>query len=180
MDIPDTAIGSIFAAIVAGVLTFLGLVIAKEHKVSEFRQAWIDDTRTDVAELVSRLSLIISCYKEWDENERKVNASLLDAHFIAANQALMRTRLRLNPAESGSIEILEILEKTQTLFNSEEEEFEALEALEKPLIDLTQSLLKTEWNRVRKGEPIFIASKWIAGIFVFLAVGAIVFYQFSS
>jgi hypothetical protein len=178
MNIPEAAIGSIFAAIVAGVLTFLGLVIAKEHKVSEFRQAWIDDTRTDIAELIARLSLIISCYREWDENERNANSSLLDAHFVTANQALMRTRLRLNPAEEQSIKILEILEKTQVLFNGDEENYDALEALEKPLIDLSQALLKTEWNRVRKGEPIFVISKWLAGICVLLAIGTIVIYQF--
>jgi hypothetical protein len=34
-----SAVGAVFAALIAGVISLLGLVISKEHKVSEFRQA---------------------------------------------------------------------------------------------------------------------------------------------
>ena len=40
--IPDQAIGAIAAALIAGLISLLGLIISKEQKVSDFRQAWID------------------------------------------------------------------------------------------------------------------------------------------
>ncbi|MFT7359304.1 hypothetical protein [Parasphingorhabdus sp.] len=171
--IPDSAVGSFYAAIIAGILTYLGLVIAKEHRVSEFRQQWIDNVREDIADLIAELSLIVSQYQTWTEKERDEKHDLLNAHFVSANVALMRTRLRLNPIEPNSQEILEILEKTQQIFNSDEPDFDMLESFEKPLLLATQKVLKTEWNRVRRGEPIYVVSKWVALCFSVLAIIAI-------
>ena len=47
---------SIIVAIIAGFVSFIGLVITKEQKVSEFRQVWIDALRNDVAELMSAVN----------------------------------------------------------------------------------------------------------------------------
>ena len=56
--IPDAAIGAIAAASIAGLLAFLGLIIAKENKTSEFRQAWIDSLRLDLSKLISNARAI--------------------------------------------------------------------------------------------------------------------------
>ena len=56
--LPDIAVGAIGAALIAGVVSLLGLVISKEQKVSEFRQAWIDALRSDVASLISHVNAI--------------------------------------------------------------------------------------------------------------------------
>jgi hypothetical protein len=56
--VPDAAIGAIAAALIAGLLTFLGLIVAKENKTSEFRQAWIDSLRLDFAKLISNARAI--------------------------------------------------------------------------------------------------------------------------
>lgn len=50
--VPDAAIGAIAAASIAGLLAFLSLIIAKENKTSEFRQAWIDSLRLDLSKLI--------------------------------------------------------------------------------------------------------------------------------
>ena len=45
MDIPSpayVAIGAIFAAIIAGGISFIIAVISKDQKTSEFRQEWIN------------------------------------------------------------------------------------------------------------------------------------------
>jgi hypothetical protein len=49
--IPDQAVGAVIAAIIAGSIALLGLIISKEQKVSEFRQQWIDALRQDIAPL---------------------------------------------------------------------------------------------------------------------------------
>lgn len=45
--------GSILGAIIAGLFSFLALVISKENKTSEFRQAWIDALRSEVADFIA-------------------------------------------------------------------------------------------------------------------------------
>jgi hypothetical protein len=42
--LPATAI---VVAIIAGAFSFLGLVLSKEQKISELREAWIDGLRAD-------------------------------------------------------------------------------------------------------------------------------------
>ena len=41
--------GLIVAAIIAGAVAFVSLIISKEQSISEFRQQWIDELRKDVA-----------------------------------------------------------------------------------------------------------------------------------
>ena len=50
--------GAITAAIVAGLFSFLNLVLSKEQKVSELRQAWIDGLREDLASYFAALGAI--------------------------------------------------------------------------------------------------------------------------
>ena len=47
-----TIIGSSIAAVVA----LIGLVASQEQKTSEFRQAWIDGRRNDLATYLSRIN----------------------------------------------------------------------------------------------------------------------------
>jgi hypothetical protein len=54
-----TVIGPVIAAIITGAIAFLASVLSKEQKTSEFRQAWIDALRNDLAELTS-LALVFS------------------------------------------------------------------------------------------------------------------------
>ncbi|HBZ2528766.1 TPA: hypothetical protein MG510_23905, partial [Klebsiella pneumoniae] len=43
--------GAIIAALIAGFIAFIGMVIAKENKISEFRQEWIKELRGNIAKL---------------------------------------------------------------------------------------------------------------------------------
>ncbi|MBS3927686.1 MAG: hypothetical protein KGZ65_03740 [Sphingomonadales bacterium] len=49
------AIGPIIAAIIGAVVTLASLIISKESKLSEFRQAWIDSLRQEIADLLSNI-----------------------------------------------------------------------------------------------------------------------------
>lgn len=48
----------------------------------------------------------------------------------------------------------------------------AFSAIEAQIVNIAGPILKTEWKRVRKGEPIFWIAKWAA--LVVLAAGAAV------
>jgi hypothetical protein len=60
MGIPDVALGAVIAAFLTALVTALGLVITKENKTSEFRQAWIDALRADFATYASHIIVLMA------------------------------------------------------------------------------------------------------------------------
>lgn len=61
--------GPIIAAMIAGFIAFIGMIITKENKVSEFRQAWINDFREEI-------SYLIEAYKKWTLNNNLYQSHL--------------------------------------------------------------------------------------------------------
>lgn len=167
---------SIIVAIIAGFVSFVGLVITKEQKVSEFRQAWIDDLRNDVAKLMSAINHFELAYLIY----RKQNAGRLAHDFIDENVEITnkiqlmihRINLRLNPKDSEGI--IEELDNLSDILISPYEMMKdnALENATKSFSNKVHVVLKNEWERVKKGEPWFKFTKY--GIIVLL-IGLIVF-----
>jgi len=58
VHVPDAAIGAVVAALIAGIVSLLGLIISKEQKTSEFRQAWIDALRCDLTAFLTQINAI--------------------------------------------------------------------------------------------------------------------------
>ncbi|RRF16208.1 hypothetical protein [Klebsiella pneumoniae] len=76
----------IIAAMIAGFIAFIGMIITKENKVSEFRQAWINEFREEV-------SYLIEAYKKW-----AFNNALYKIHIESAQTKLKVSRW-LKPTE---------------------------------------------------------------------------------
>jgi hypothetical protein len=97
LGLPDVAIGAVFAAVVAGVVSLLGLIISKEQKTSEFRQAWIDTLRAEISALIAHANAIhaaeVTGSSKWE---------MLRPDYIEINKAVGQVRLRLNPDEELS------------------------------------------------------------------------------
>jgi len=55
--------GAVGVATISGLISITGLVISKEQKLSDFRQAWIDALRDDISHFISH-PLMISAYNE--------------------------------------------------------------------------------------------------------------------
>lgn len=108
-SLPDAAIGSISAALIGAFIGYLGLVIAKENKVSEFRQAWIDGLRKEVAEVVAHFIAIRAVYAYGPSHKEFLDAS--QSHFVAANIANTAIRTRLNPGISSGGALLQSLDE---------------------------------------------------------------------
>ena len=165
--------------LVTGAVALLGLIITKESKVSEFRQAWIDALRADVATLLAAVhtSLLLITDNSGqgisDNNTLPPDARLaLTTSLREANAALFTIRLRLNPTEPGSIAILTTLDEIEKLSNDNDALSDALTSgktikLEAILLDQSRTVLSAEWARVKKGEPYF---KWTRRIAAMLAV----------
>ena len=165
--------------LVTGAVALLGLIITKESKVSEFRQAWIDALREDVAVLLAAIhtSLLLvtdnngEAIREHDSLAPDAR-SALTASLREANAALFTIRLRLNPTEPGSIAILTTLDEIEELSNDNDALSKALTSgesmkLEAKLLAQARDVLSAEWVRVKQGEPYF---KWTRRFVAILAV----------
>ena len=159
-------------AFVAGGFSLLGLIIAKEQKISEFRQAWIDALREDIAMYVAKVTIIRAFLEITDPfNPVKFLQDYGD-HYDDLNQASFRIKLRVNSTEDESKAVLEsmaILEKKLNASSAEikEASSEISGALNRLEID-APVLLKKEWKRVKSGERTYKAARWVVIVFILL------------
>jgi hypothetical protein len=165
------AFGAIIAALIAGCFSYINLINAKEQKISEFRQAWIDALRTSVSKYVSSLSYLSVLYKHYSDGEKKDKSKFemakgVNEVYENVNSAYNDIVFRVNNAESEpdfeSINkaFLECLNASRNLYNKGEYN-EAIKACD-GVREATKPLLKNEWNRVKMGEPAYTKAKTIA------------------
>ncbi|MGH8077423.1 MAG: hypothetical protein ACREPE_08890 [Lysobacter sp.] len=165
------SLGIVAAALVAATLSYLGLIIAKENKISEFRQTWIDALRQDMADYISAVRLIAQSHLHYDKLPRPATDELeytLKMHpaYLASSASLARIRLRLNPCDPDRTlralndTFLEQVETIQNLLQSEK--YDDVLVLTNALHEHASPILQREWKRVKAGEPIYRNSKRFA------------------
>ncbi len=177
--------GIMFAAIVGGFFSFVSLISSKEQKVSEFRQEWIDGLRGDLSIFFSSARALCRTRQEArspnteddDVQDFKFGKEKIGHMRLAAADALYRIKLRLNKNEPEHKELQRLLEteiKIQNQINIDKghDYTEALDAIERAS-DYSQDILKSEWERVKNGEPTYRYSKYFAVAILFL--GFVVF-----
>lgn len=151
----SSATATVAAALIAAFIGLLSLVISKEQKVSEFRQAWINALRDDLAEAISSASTLSSILQNPD--------MLLEvrhrewARFAAA---LARIELRLNRTEPTHKNLISCIVSAQNLvrrldFDINDYDQNEWENLGTDVVKISQDLLKIEWNTVKNGEPFY-------------------------
>jgi hypothetical protein len=157
------------AAFIAGTFSLTGLFMSKEQDTSKFRQAWIDELRKDIALLVAHAHQIFSYAKLAIEPDHEKFWRSTREDYLELNKASMRIKLRLNPTECESRMILQSLSEMEALFKETklspenvdvelQKIFRIVAALERD----APPLLKKEWSRVKSGEKIYRAAKWVA------------------
>jgi hypothetical protein len=161
--IPDAAVGSVAAALIAAFIGFVGLVISKENKTSEFRHAWIDALRADIGVMIANANAIRGAMVAEHASKQDLFSETKDL-FVTINQAATSIRLRLNPKERECQVILEKIAEYEKFMDRSPIDISACQECEKALIASAQVFLKKEWLRVRDGEPIFTFAKWIGFI----------------
>jgi hypothetical protein len=132
------------AAGIAGFFSILQLIISKENKISEFRQEWIDKLREELACVLSSVEALGASAEKGRQGE----------NFSGALRNIANVLLRFNPAEHK-----EIVAKLESL----QEEIIKMKADDITSCNFTNSLkqieneakivLKSEWKRVKEGEP---------------------------
>lgn len=168
------AIATIIAALIAAAISFVNLTLTKEQKTSEFRQAWIDALRQDLATFFATSRAFARANQELQHfgagaqggaplsfTEQKIS----DLRYQIA-ETRYRIQLRLNPKEPEHIELLRLMQaaidKQQSALASPNSTDAVLLAVERAA-DFAPQILKTEWERVKKGELAFrVARNWVA------------------
>jgi hypothetical protein len=163
--LPDAAVGAVIAALVTGIISLLGLIISKEQKTSDFRQAWIDGLRSEISLLIAHVNIIHTAKARGADDWRELRA---DA--IAINHAVAQIKLRLNPNEAASRKILNRIDVMETLLHANETPFEDLNHMEEGLAGDAQALLKAEWVRVRNGEIAFRFAKFASATIIIVLI----------
>lgn len=153
---PFLAVGP---AILAAIIALISLVISKESKLSEFRQIWIDSLRNEVAELLSNILHIKKLIDNSDGSDESRSATF--AALKVADNALMLIKLRLNDKESKAQDLLKTIQEIEDFSNAEEYHQERVDELEIDLLRTSKVVLKAEWDRVKAGEPVFRATKYV-------------------
>jgi predicted NUDIX family phosphoesterase len=153
----QASLAAIAAALVGALASFLGLIISKEQKVSEFRQGWISSLRTELADLIA---YAIAALRAVDSKDKT-------SHLIMLNRATANVRLRLNAAETQHIEVLGLILELEKFFETINVCEKDLNKLLKELAQKGSNLLKSEWERVKQGEDIYrVVSAWSLSIFI--------------
>jgi len=184
-------IATVVAAFITAFISFVNMTLSKEQKTSEFRQAWIDGLRGDLAIFFSSARALC---RTMEENRNIENSSEDIRNFIFTKEkigemrlnavdSLYRIKLRLNNKEGEHIKLNQLLESAIAIQNQINVEngkdyFEALAAIELAAIK-SQDILKIEWQRVKQGENTFRIAKIVSftiGILSLIPIVILMFY----
>ena len=170
-QIPLAPIATVVAALITALISFVNLTLSKEQKTSEFRQAWIDGLREELATFFSSARALCRTTQEArssnrnDEDVRnfRFGSDQIGKMRLAGADSLYRVKLRLNKNEAEHKELLRLLEvatDTQNKINIEKGDnyTPALKAIE-IAASYSQDILKNEWERVKSGERSFQITK---------------------
>ena len=167
MAIPDGFLGTVVVAMIAAAISLVGLVISKDQKTTEFRQAWIDSLREDAAEFLSYYAVFLRQIRVHDSEKSKELAFQeklspeLRSESVKMERVYARILLRLNPKEHG--DIVRKLDEIKAIYVSKTVHDEpAMNAHESELLSMLQLELKKEWRRVKSGELAFRIAKYAA------------------
>ena len=162
----NISVGAVGAAIIAGLVSLLGLVIGKEQKVSEFRQAWIDELRKSLIAYLVSINAISDNLRLQKVGSLSDNSTLLSS-YKALNEASHGIVLRVNANEGPAERLLLSMKEFEALAGADASLTpDRIRALEIGFIEAAKDLLKFEWRRVKRGEPIFVWTKIVVSTVV--------------
>lgn len=161
----------IVVALIAVFVSFIGLIISKEQKTSEFRQAWINTLRDDISKFIGqidKISKLVLINKTSIDEKKEETSNDVILGSIEMRELQSKIALLINPKEVKHTKLIELLDTIIQNIMQHENNTHAISEL----TELSQQILKEEWDRVKKGEPIFNIFKWTFGI---TTVGVIIY-----
>jgi hypothetical protein len=175
----DISVGAIGAAMITAAISLIGLIVAKEQKISDFRQAWIDALRSEITSYLTSMNAIVDATSLPYKNQaEKVKA--LSPLYSSLNNANFFITLRLNPDEKNSKGLLACMKTFEEMASRPDGLIrENVKRVELDFLLASKNLLKYEWRRVKRGEPTFRITKGF--LFVILASAVVLLaFDYSS
>lgn len=179
-------IAMIIVALITGLVSFVNLILAKEQKTSEFRQAWIDGLREDLASFfaAARAYTRNTASNKLGYGDIFSEKELNEFRYEVAN-TFYKIKLRLNPNESEHIKLLELLENAIKMQNqilaNQTTDIDAITYFDQAT-EYARPVLKNEWRRVKNGEiPYRITRNMvaIALLIVTILFGFVIWKQYT-
>jgi hypothetical protein len=153
------------AALVGGGIARSNLIATKETKVSEFRQAWINSLREELATLLSNNRTLVRAVQE-DRSAKAENSSKF--HFSkdkitavrhGTAETYYRIKLRLNREQDDHKELLRLLSEmmgaTQRYVEDPAADVQLPLSHVEKASDQAEKVLKNEWRTVKNGEAAY-------------------------
>lgn len=177
------------AALVGGGIARSNLIATKETKVSEFRQAWINSLRDELATLFSNNRTLVRAVQE-DRSPDAENPSKF--HFSqdkittvrhGAAETYYKIKLRLNREQDDHKELLrllfEMMAATQRYVEDPAADVQLPLSHVEKASDQSEKVLKNEWRTVKGGEDAYRTAvkttSWVliisGAIWALIAVG---------
>lgn len=169
-------ITTLVAATIAALAATIGLIIAKENKTSEFRQAWINDLRSALISLNALMSAIYLKAKNASVSG-KTNCTNFDNETCEYHRLLSEINLRINYRNKSCSE----RSLSNSITNLKESAFKAggdFFALQVDFTEKSSAILKEEWVRVKRGEMAYVTLKQLCYVFSFLLISFVSIYFF--
>lgn len=193
------ALTTLAAALIAGGIAHSNLIISKEAKTSEFRQAWIDALRAELATFFASTRTMARAAQEArayhaqeDSKLREANAKFhIRAEKIteirhAVADTFYKIKLRLNPQEPDHVQLLNQLEALAAAQNAylanADAAIDSIFQAAEDAADQAARVLKEEWERVKVGEPAYrralqsSSSLLLAVVVILMGLIAVIFF----
>jgi hypothetical protein len=191
-SIPSTvyvAFGVITAALLTGVFSIMNMVSAKENKVSEFRLAWVDGLRNEIAEYTSAAQELSRAYKP-ERFKPLASHSEIESHklkielyketreaYARAAENLTKIQLRLNPVQiekepkSHEAQLMAAVLRARKIGSHE---FSEVLQICNEIRLAAAPILKSTWRSVKRGEPAYRRFRIIAILTVLIGFNSVV------
>jgi hypothetical protein len=166
MSAPDAGISIVWGGLAAAAITAIAAIasalISRKIKISEFRQAWINALREDIASYLKAVDTIH--YRVGMTSKPGATTDDLNNLEDARNEAMLAYRrilLRLNIEEDAHIELANNL-KTLLMVSTKTANPQQIEAV----IQQAREVLRHEWAVTKYGifaTPVVAAKKWATG-----------------
>ena len=149
--------GTILTSVIGASAATIGVVVAKDTKVSEFRQQWIDALREDVAKLCSMSVALFHGNVRWSIRDRLPDTRQVDLEALTeqTNNLGYRVRLRLDKTKPHSQELIAALDGLVNLATHAREPFDVINGCVETVLNKTDVVLEDAWRSVKRGEPRF-------------------------
>ncbi len=174
--IPDVAIGAVVAALIGAMISLVGLIVTKEAKVSEFRQAWIGELRGEFATFITQINHLEDASKIQFTSTQDAFEKTRDG-LSKLNEAYFTIALRLNTDEQHAKNIQASMISLMVLVQDKKRDEDIFQQQKVKFIGFAGQLLKHEWVRVKVGEGAYIwtrraAAATVVVLFLLVAVVA--------